>query len=230
MSWPSNVFIPCWLITKQRYSAPLLINGSLFYGILLKEYLMNILVISDDSFFSLGINESMKREHNVFVVDANSDFILSQLGTEIFWRVDFIFVSLASTVKFMEVMYEVNKFMARMVIFSDSRHCQGTHSSLHYHCASKRLSMQELQTILVGDNPVSDRVAALTQREEAVLLFILQGFSNTKISSKMGISVKTVSAHKLNALRKFGLKKINQFSDFSMRYHDRFRPALQSEI
>ena len=185
---------------------------------------MNVLVISDDSFFSLGVSSYLKQECTVFLIDVNSDFDLSELRELVPWRVEFIFVSLSSTVKFMEVMYAINSFMARLVIFSGSRHCHGTQAISHYRCASKRIAIEQFHELLTSAKHIQQQNVTLTQREESVLLFILQGLSNTRISTKMGISVKTVSAHKLNALRKFGLKKINQFGDFSMRYHERLQP------
>jgi len=47
--------------------------------------------------------------------------------------------------------------------------------------------------------------SALTEREAAVLRLIASGFSNKEIAAQLTLSVKTVEAHKANAMRKLGL-------------------------
>ena len=45
----------------------------------------------------------------------------------------------------------------------------------------------------------------LTDREEEVLRLISFGYSNKEIGSRLDVSVKTVEAHKANAMRKLGI-------------------------
>jgi len=47
--------------------------------------------------------------------------------------------------------------------------------------------------------------ASLTEREAAVLRLIASGYSNKEIAGRLSLSVKTVEAHKANAVRKLGL-------------------------
>ena len=47
--------------------------------------------------------------------------------------------------------------------------------------------------------------AALSQREAEVLRLIASGYSNKEIAGRLALSVKTVEAHKANAMRKLGL-------------------------
>jgi len=47
--------------------------------------------------------------------------------------------------------------------------------------------------------------AALSEREADVLRFIASGYSNKEIAVRLSLSVKTVEAHKANAMRKLGL-------------------------
>ena len=49
-------------------------------------------------------------------------------------------------------------------------------------------------------------VAELTEREAAVLRQIASGYSNKEIANQLSLSVKTVEAHKANAMRKLGLR------------------------
>jgi DNA-binding NarL/FixJ family response regulator len=47
--------------------------------------------------------------------------------------------------------------------------------------------------------------ATITQRESDVLRLIASGYSNKEIAAQLALSVKTVEAHKANAMRKLGL-------------------------
>ena len=47
--------------------------------------------------------------------------------------------------------------------------------------------------------------AAITEREAAVLRLIASGYSNKEIATRLDVSVKTVEAHKANAMRKLDL-------------------------
>jgi two-component system response regulator NreC len=46
----------------------------------------------------------------------------------------------------------------------------------------------------------------LTERESSVLRLIAAGYSNKEIADQLSLSVKTVEAHKANAMRKLGLR------------------------
>jgi DNA-binding NarL/FixJ family response regulator len=48
-------------------------------------------------------------------------------------------------------------------------------------------------------------VTPLTERETEVLRLIASGYSNKEIAGQLDVSVKTVEAHKANAMRKLGL-------------------------
>jgi two-component system response regulator NreC len=52
-----------------------------------------------------------------------------------------------------------------------------------------------------GAGPKED----VTEREEEVLRLIARGYSNKEIAARLSVSVKTVEAHKGNAMRKLGL-------------------------
>lgn len=52
---------------------------------------------------------------------------------------------------------------------------------------------------------VSKAGAAISDREAEVLRLIASGYSNKEIAARLDLSVKTVEAHKSNAMRKLGL-------------------------
>ncbi|MGP2593584.1 LuxR C-terminal-related transcriptional regulator [Serratia marcescens] len=47
--------------------------------------------------------------------------------------------------------------------------------------------------------------------ETEITLDLLQGLSPSQVARKRFISVKTVSTHKLNSLKKMELRRINEF-------------------
>ncbi|HEY8560588.1 MAG TPA: response regulator transcription factor [Pyrinomonadaceae bacterium] len=57
-----------------------------------------------------------------------------------------------------------------------------------------------LQTTLRGDSK-----STLTERESEVLRYIALGYSNKEIAGLMQVSVKTIEAHKANAMRKLDI-------------------------
>jgi two-component system response regulator NreC len=52
---------------------------------------------------------------------------------------------------------------------------------------------------------VSRSAVTLSERESEVLRLIASGYSNKEIAARLSLSVKTVEAHKANAMRKLGL-------------------------
>ena len=52
---------------------------------------------------------------------------------------------------------------------------------------------------------VSRPVTAVSERESEVLRLIASGYSNKEIAARLSVSVKTIEAHKANAMRKLGL-------------------------
>jgi len=55
------------------------------------------------------------------------------------------------------------------------------------------------------DGSASVPLTAVTEREAAVLRLIASGYSNKEIAAQLSLSVKTVEAHKANAMRKLDL-------------------------
>ena len=55
------------------------------------------------------------------------------------------------------------------------------------------------------DGSANVPITAVTEREAAVLRLIASGYSNKEIAAQLSLSVKTVEAHKANAMRKLDL-------------------------
>jgi DNA-binding NarL/FixJ family response regulator len=54
-------------------------------------------------------------------------------------------------------------------------------------------------------NRVSRPATTVSERESEVLRLIASGYSNKEIAARLSLSVKTVEAHKANAMKKLGL-------------------------
>ena len=52
---------------------------------------------------------------------------------------------------------------------------------------------------------LNQAAASPSERESEVLRLIAGGYSNKEIASRLTLSVKTIEAHKANAMRKLGL-------------------------
>jgi two-component system, NarL family, response regulator NreC len=53
--------------------------------------------------------------------------------------------------------------------------------------------------------PLRESAGAITEREAEVLRLIASGYSNKEIAGRLALSVKTIEAHKANAMRKLDL-------------------------
>ncbi|HYE72865.1 MAG TPA: response regulator transcription factor, partial [Blastocatellia bacterium] len=62
----------------------------------------------------------------------------------------------------------------------------------------------------------TSRLGEVTEREEEILRFIAQGYSNKDIATRLDVSVKTVEAHKANAMNKLDLHSRVEIIRFAM--------------
>lgn len=69
----------------------------------------------------------------------------------------------------------------------------------------------QLAPVWAAEWDAFDGVQYLTPTETEIILDLLQGISPWQIARKRFVSVKTVSTHKLNALRKMELQGLNEF-------------------
>lgn len=71
---------------------------------------------------------------------------------------------------------------------------------------SAPLSMDDVQTWLSESRHASDPYETLTGREREVLQLVAEGYSSTRVASRLAISVRTAEAHRANVMRKLRLK------------------------
>lgn len=68
------------------------------------------------------------------------------------------------------------------------------------------LAQRVTSGFLAREGRTNEAGAVLTDREAEVLRRIASGYSNKETAARLSLSVKTVEAHKANAMRKLGLK------------------------
>jgi DNA-binding NarL/FixJ family response regulator len=69
-----------------------------------------------------------------------------------------------------------------------------------------------------GDAPQDDLApVAVTAREREIIQLIAEGHSNKEAASTLGISVKTIEAHRLNVMRKLHLRSVSDLVRYAIR-------------
>jgi FixJ family two-component response regulator len=61
------------------------------------------------------------------------------------------------------------------------------------------------------------RVRMLTPREREVVDFVIEGHTSPEIAAKLGVSVKTIHAHRSNAMKKVGASSAAQLAQLVMK-------------
>ena len=64
--------------------------------------------------------------------------------------------------------------------------------------------LERLTLATIASNP--ELVVRLSERENEILKLIATGYSNKEIAARLSVSVKTVEAHKANAMKKLGMR------------------------
>jgi DNA-binding NarL/FixJ family response regulator len=93
--------------------------------------------------------------------------------------------------------------------------------SLHQHepFLTSRVTEFVLDDYLRRTDTLDDRVAhdAVTAREREIIQLIAEGKSNKEAASTLGISVKTIEAHRANIMRKLRLRSVSDLVRYAIR-------------
>ncbi len=65
---------------------------------------------------------------------------------------------------------------------------------------------------------LAQELSALTPREVEVLTLVAEGCTNQEIANRLGLSIKTVQAHRANVMEKLGLHDITHLVRFAIRH------------
>ncbi|HAT4518953.1 TPA: hypothetical protein I9281_003923 [Serratia marcescens] len=187
------------------------------------EQAVNIHIISDDNFFSLGC-ETILKIYGHEPKSVTSKDIRCPYWHEKVKNGDIVFVAISSHYQVFKVLKRISDLDIRVMLFIDFPN-QEYASSMKMNWLnvffSKRIEVSllmvyvEAPTLLTGAS-----IPLLSEREREVMEMLANGSSFKKVSDFMGISLKTVYSHRRNSLNKIGLNHAKSF--FLIGYQDYF--------
>jgi DNA-binding NarL/FixJ family response regulator len=68
-----------------------------------------------------------------------------------------------------------------------------------------------------GTDAREDAAESVTPREREIIQLLAEGSSNKEVASTLGISVKTIEAHRANIMRKLHLRSISDLVRYAIR-------------
>ncbi|HGL5836615.1 TPA: helix-turn-helix transcriptional regulator [Serratia marcescens] len=167
---------------------------------------MRIHIISDDTFFFLGC-EAILTINGYSTEKVNpekllrDDFLIGEIEEG-----DVILIDITNHLVTQRVLIQLSLIDARKVLFIKSQKIKSKKSGWTGVFFPKNLSTSLFIPALESiKEPRMGDISPLTKRESEVMQEILKGVSFKVISELFNISIKTVYAHKNNALKKIGL-------------------------
>ncbi len=124
-------------------------------------------------------------------------------------------------------MYADEHFAARLLrsgamgyVVKDAAPAELVDAIRHVHEGKRFISssLREALAMRYVDGQAADPVDVLTDREFQVLRLLASGQTNREIAAALGLSVKTVDAHRLNILGKLELRNNSDLTKFAIRH------------
>ena len=82
---------------------------------------------------------------------------------------------------------------------------------------SPSITQQVVDSLAHPGGPESSPLAGLTEREREVLQLIAEGLTSKEIAAQLGVSLKTVEAHRANLMDKLNIHKVSGLVRFAIR-------------
>lgn len=176
---------------------------------------MDILIIADDSYFSLGlehyIQEKRRTNSHTSSVPAAS-FIKDESWYECDQK-RIVIVSIKDLKLFSKVIEKIRNNYWEMVIFFDVKKC--TPTSCKWHFTSKRNHIDDFLVILEHLDSVN-RITSLRNSidvsEENIVNQLCKGSKISAIAEKMGVDEKNIYRKKVRVVKKLGLAHLNSMN------------------
>lgn len=67
---------------------------------------------------------------------------------------------------------------------------------------------QKRRRIRAGNQEIAERLQTLTKREAEVMELVVEGLSSKETAAKLGVSFKTIEAHRAKIMKKMGAKSV----------------------
>ena len=81
---------------------------------------------------------------------------------------------------------------------------------------SPTISRSVVDAVMRGEEPPTDPLAGLTQRQREILQLVAEGKPTKVIAATLALSVKTIEAHRTNLMRRLGIHDIAGLTRFAV--------------
>ncbi|WJW96583.1 hypothetical protein QVH37_10040 [Enterobacter pseudoroggenkampii] len=158
-----------------------------------------IYLVSDDSYFNLGVTEYLKSQK--LLVTALPP---ASCGDIFFTAEDTILISLEESEQIMIVLETLSQHYCRVIFFIDSKYDFPATSLRPLIMCRKNISLHKLMSICTGTHKKKN--ARLTRVQRCILSGILSGKSAESMARDTPYSQQYVSTNKNNAFRLLGIR------------------------
>ncbi|NCG54965.1 helix-turn-helix domain-containing protein [Serratia fonticola] len=171
---------------------------------------MNIYVVTENTFFYLGIKEKLTGNGHIIKKIDPLEFKITQMDK--FKSTDtFIFHTVNHAIE-LSFLLVTGKLPGRIIFTQTKRKALrvsmfGKYRTLDYNEGVDML-INELNDEIDDSEQLLYGCKQLTERESIVLSYVMEGMKVSTISSLLCISTKTVYAHRKNAMNKLGGRNV----------------------
>ena len=81
---------------------------------------------------------------------------------------------------------------------------------------SPTISRSVVEAFMRGEEPPTDPLAGLTQRQREILQLVAEGKPSKVIAATLGLSIKTIEAHRTNLMRRLEIRDIAGLTRFAV--------------
>ncbi|CAI0845420.1 helix-turn-helix transcriptional regulator [Serratia ficaria] len=164
---------------------------------------MRVAIFSDDYYFLYGTVLTLRNVGGLEIIEVYMP--AGSLNSLVYCNADLTIVSFSSLFNAMSLLSTMADDRHKVMVLSDVKAAR----LINFNCVKKNISpkafLDEMQRLMA-----SNHGQHLSPRELLVLALLLKGSPNTGVARKLGISEKTVSQHKMNAMRKLNVKRFCQ--------------------
>jgi DNA-binding NarL/FixJ family response regulator len=168
-----------------------------------KEWAMRVVIFTDDYYLLYGAKALLRTLGSLKVLGVYTPS--GYINSSVEYNADLIVVSFSSMFRVMNLLSIMFEDTNKVMVLADVK----TARLLNFNCVKKNIGRQafiaEMRRLIA-----CNRGRNLSPRELLILALLLKGAPNTGIARMLGISEKTVSQHKVNAMRKLDVKHVCQ--------------------
>ena len=165
---------------------------------------MQVAIFSDDYYLFYGMSQLLIPFEGIEVIN-----LYSPSGGRmhaVYCHADMVIVSFSSICRIMNFLSHIIDRPDHAIVLTGVE----TPRLSNFNCLKKNIGLVAF-TEAITSFVASAKGQRLSSREIAVLAMLLAGKPNTRIAKALGISEKTVSQHKMNAMRKLEIERFHQF-------------------